>query len=277
MLFREKKENKKLFVDWCIENSKKLLGFDLNWQQIRLLECLDDNNYTIIKSFRCSGLTSIFLLKIVYDILYNVGTGENRILFISHDCHSAAYNLKFLMKILERCEEPIYYQMIKISNIKLRYNGNSTIIKFSGPNIEYNLNSEKPYNDLYIDNCAFIDTWHKGDGVKNEINKYKLYNKITIGSTPNRKEGIFYDIWSHSKPEYAIFEQFALKWYFDDRFNKNLKYIKNKMSYDIKNSGMLCDALQNNLEITNEWRDNMKKMMGNNTDIEIDSNFLEIN
>ena len=65
MLFREKKENKKLFVDWCIENSKKLLGFDLNWQQIRLLECLDDNNYTIIKSFRCSGLTSILLLKIL--------------------------------------------------------------------------------------------------------------------------------------------------------------------------------------------------------------------
>ena len=49
------------------------------------------------------------------------------------------------------------------------------------------------------------------------------------------------------------------------------------MSYDIKNSGMLCDTLQNNLEITNEWRDNIKKMMGNNTDIEIDSNFLEIN
>ena len=274
MLINTKINKDESFVDWCISTAKEIFGFDLNWQQIRLLECLDDNNYTIVKSFRCAGLTTIFILKVAYDITHIINNDEHRILFVSQGNCSAKNSLTLLMKILDCCQEPIYCQKINQSIVKLSYNENNITIRFSGPNIKNDLRGEKQYNDLYIDDCAFIDTCYKEDCIKNEINNYKSYDKIIIGSTPNRQEGIFYDIWSFSEPKYSIFEPFALKWYFDDRFNKNLKYRKNKMLYDIKNSGMLCDALQNNFEITNEWRENMKKMIGNNIYTEIDSNFI---
>ena len=59
-------------VDWCNKIVKKIFleGDGLNQQQINVLEMMDKNNYTIIKSYRRAGLTTLMLMKMAYDILY---------------------------------------------------------------------------------------------------------------------------------------------------------------------------------------------------------------
>lgn len=272
MIIYKKTNNVEGLVDWCIKTAREILGFSLNDQQIRLLEHLDNNNYTIIKSFRCAGLTTILILKVAYDIIHAKNNSEHRILFVSQDCTSAKMNLASLIKILDSCEDPIYCEKVNQFIVNLTYYGSNVTIRFSGPKLIL----EKKYNDLYVDNCAFLSTSYKEDCIKRELDNYRLYDRIAIGSAPDTQKGIFYDIWSLSSPKYSIFEPFAMKWYFDDRFNENLKYVKDKTLHDIKNSSILCDALQNNYEITNEWRDRMRNMLALHTQNEIDGNFLKI-
>ena len=102
-------------------------------------------------------------------------------------------------------------------------------------------------------------------------------DRASIGSTPNKKRGIFFKLWTSSKFGHTKFKPFTMKWYLDDMINSSLIGVEDGISYNIENNEMLYEAIESGAEITNDWRNKMKDILSQKSIYnEIDGKFLEI-
>lgn len=271
------------YIKWCEDVVNSLVVGNggcftsLSQQQIDLLNNLKDNKFNVIKSYRQAGTTTLILVKIAYDITH--GTKNcNRVLFITNSISAASNAKNTLMNILNHCHEIIGFNNVKIKETNIFHGNKETNIVFS--NIDALSSIGFNCDDIYIDNAAFLDMSDKTGGpeiiqiVKEILNFDK---NITIASCPDKKSGFFYDLWTKvicGDIDYIDFNPICLKWYLDPRFNKKIQMEKCGNVREVKNSGMLCECLENKYYIGNRWFERLSSSLGSKSMIsEINARF----
>ena len=268
------------YIDWCedvinaLSVDKNDYSLSLSKQQKDLLNNLKNNKCNIIKAYRQAGTTTLMLLKIAYDITHQE-KDVNQVLFISHSHGCLRNNRDLLMKILEKCHEIIEYEKINGKTLNVLCHNKKTRIYFSTlfdswfPGIGI--------DEMYVDNAAFLDKKYDFNITGKIKELLKADKRITIGSCPNSKSGFFYDLWNKvvdGDIDYIDFNPICLKWYLDSRFNSEIQMTKNGYTREIKNIGMLCEAIETNTYLSNRWVHMLASMLSRTQlDTEINGKF----
>lgn len=287
MIIGEEKENVPYppYLEWCISLANKVFESDwekrmggyppstitINAQQIALLKSLNDNKLNIIKSYRCGGTTTLMLINVLYNALYGQ-TPNAYINYIVHSFGAMGYYIKRFRDICQVCDEKLLWREYPrkqggVKPISLRFNRKETIIEFLCPTVPSERSSVPEL--LIIDNAAWVS-----DKTFNIKAKRK-----TIASTPTYKTGFFYDVWNGAIKGTNNFAPISLKWYLDNRFNKNLNGAVGNDIIKIPNDdvGLIYDVLEQGGRITNQWYAENQRMLGDtSTTTEIDAQFADI-
>lgn len=273
------------YLEWCINLANKVFESDwekrtedyppstitINAQQIALLKSLNDNELNIIKSYRRGGTTTLMLINALYNALYGQ-TPNVHVNYIVHSCGAIAYYTKRLWDICQVCDEKLLWKEYPrksggVKPISLRFNGKESVIEFLCPTVPSD-GSDIP-ELLIIDNAAWVP----------DATFYIKAKRKTIASTPRYKTGLFYETWKKALTGTNDFTPISLKWYLDNRFNKNLNGVIGNDIIQIQNGdiGMICDVLEQGDRITNQWYMDSQRMLGDtSTTTEIDAQFAEI-
>lgn len=107
------------------------------------------------------------------------------------------------------------------SELKLANNSSMAHARSSGPNASRGISS---VSQLVMDEVAFIDN---GKQVyTTALPTVSTGGKITLISTPNGKDELYYEIYDNAKKGKNNFHITELLWYQDFRYNKNLRWEK---------------------------------------------------
>lgn len=281
------------YSSWVDRVSRKVfssdtgsLGACLNIQQVQMLESLRKNKFNIIKSPRQIGVTTMVFMNTAYNVLYgqdNVDVsvtedknckGDKEVeyseLYIYSTFNSARDSMKRFEKILDMCEEKIYLLENDTFSMKLRFGDRVSVIRFIPEDF---VKKGVPMCDrITVDNAAFVseDTMNRIPGLSRDFNC-----NVTIASTPRKESGFFYELWKETLYGRGCFKPTALKWYLDNRFNKNLNGTEGLASYDASDIGMMFEALERGDYLSNEWYKERKEALGSSWVNELDGNFAD--
>jgi hypothetical protein len=267
------------FASWVTKLTDKLFNNDdgcdkhrLSMQQMTVLKSLQDNKYNIIKGFRCSGLSTILRLNTLYNLLYRGKEVDYHVLFILDSKQSAEYEKNMFLKLISECDEYILMTEKRDGKISLLFDGREITVEFiSQTELVRRRTNEEKLDLINVDNAAYISDKETSDSIAILAKKTKA--NVSIASNPNGENNLFYETWNDSLVGTAPFKTLTLKWYLDDRFNKDLRASSGLQSHKIDNIGMMFEALENHDMITNDWYEQKKVLLGANIASEIDGEF----
>lgn len=250
------------YQEWCKKVAETLFNQQsehigepaktLNQQQLEVLRSLCLNDYNIIKGFRRCGCTTLFNLKMAYDIIYY----PRNILFVGPTKQNITSAKDGLLKILDLVDEPVLYEDSNFNSLKFSTDRGECTVTFLSTSSSPDRISDMEYHDVYFDDMAFTNSGF-------DENPYVTTAKcIHIASTPNKTDGWFYDLFIKTLDGKTLFNPMSLKWYLDDRFNTNLM-VENgdEMRGPITSKGLLMEYLEKGWTPTNEYVHHMKELI----------------
>lgn len=278
-------QGKPNFSEWCEKMAEKLFADNggnpgkLNIQQKQLLSSLNKNRFNIVKSPRNMGVTSLMLINTAYNVLYREVDNNEDLkykntpyseLYLYNATEPAIDALERFEKILHLCDEPIFLLEKNTSRIKVKFGERVSTVEFI-PNGRLKQGVEN-CDSINIDNAAFVSDRE----MENIPNLSLMYNcKVTIASTPLKENGFFYELWQETLYGRGCFHPTSLKWYLDDRFNKNLKGTEGLLNYTADNIGMMFEALEHGEYLTNQWYEETKAALPDSWTNEVDGDFAD--
>lgn len=274
-----KKQEIPSFSKWVKKLTDKLFNNNgnnercsLSCQQMSALKSLQENKYNIIKGYRRAGLSTMLRLNTLYNILYK-SDDNYHVLYILNNNEAFTNEKNMFLKLLNDCDEYVVMTKNERNKVELLFENKHIVIEFIS---QYGLNGRRDLkeelNEINIDNAAFIEDKDTSDSIAVMARQTKA--NVSIASVPNREKGLFYETWRDSLAGTAPFKTISLKWYLDDRFNRNLKGNSGLQTYDIDNIGMKFEALENHDMITNDWYEQKKVLLGSDMAREIDGEFV---